>query len=765
MLLTWLLLPLITHAQAAPALQQMLFAVVINGKQTGTVVYALESTDNSIYLPINRLAQWQLKHDNAPSITYNGVRYINLRTLPGITYQLNTSTLTLYIHAPATAFNSNIIDINTNNQPTPSKPSFGSFFNYDLSLMHNNFDDSNEKQTQVGGVGEIGIFNRYGVGLGEFVAESNRVGQKFVRLDTTWTMDQPENMASWRLGDAITTAGSWSGAVRFGGIQYATNFGTQPGFITNPLPSIAGEATVPTLADFIVNNATISQQSFAPGPYTVQGLPVVTGAGDVVVVSRDILGRETVYQVPYYTSLQLLKPGLNDYSYSIGFARDNFGIDSNDYGRFVSTANFRHGFTDHLTGEVHAEVVSNLQDVGLGSNYQLGNLGVITTAIAGSHSKLGTGGLALLGLERRAEPFSINTNIEMTTNDFTRLGIQPGDRAPRLTSQTFIGYSNKKIGALGIGYIVQDNRNNQSNDELVTASYSRNITHHLSIIIAGLVNTHISRQSRVFAQLNWYLGGDRTASINSNLQRAASSLGAQIYKQLPDGPGYGYQLAAATGETTTYNAALGYQTESGTYTAQINGNDGNRDYEINASGGIVYMHRDVFLSRQIDESFAVASVPGFANVAVYEDGHYMGTTNSRGNLLIPGLVPYESNPIHFDVKDLPLNTTVETDEMNAIPYFRSGVLVKFPVKQIRSAIVKIVQNDGTPIPQAANMIINNQSELLLINSNGEAYLTNLQKQNTVTINWNNQQCRFDLLFPDTSNPLPNLGTIVCNRSH
>jgi outer membrane usher protein len=49
-----------------------------------------------------------------------------------------------------------------------------------------------------------------------------------IRLDTTWTLDLPDRLSTLRVGDAISTAGAWGQSMRFGGVQFGTNFATQP---------------------------------------------------------------------------------------------------------------------------------------------------------------------------------------------------------------------------------------------------------------------------------------------------------------------------------------------------------------------------------------------------------------------------------------------------------------------------------------------------------------------------------------------------------
>ena len=53
----------------------------------------------------------------------------------------------------------------------------------------------------------------------------------------------------------ISAAGAWGRSVRFGGIQFGTNFSTQPTLVTTPLLFAQGEAIVPSTVDVFVNGS------------------------------------------------------------------------------------------------------------------------------------------------------------------------------------------------------------------------------------------------------------------------------------------------------------------------------------------------------------------------------------------------------------------------------------------------------------------------------------------------------------------------------
>ena len=130
----------------------------------------------------------------------------------------------------------------------------------------------------------------------------------------------------------------------------------------------------------------------------------MTGQGDASLVVRDILGREQVITQPYYVSPRLLKQGLQDYSYELGFVRRNYGTDSNNYGQSCSSWHAPLGFNEQFTGEFHGEMLRHQQTVGLGGVLLSPVLGVFSGSLAMSNSGKGVGGLLKFGIQRKAVP-------------------------------------------------------------------------------------------------------------------------------------------------------------------------------------------------------------------------------------------------------------------------------------------------------------------------------------------------------------------------
>ena len=70
-------------------------------------------------------------------------------------------------------------------------------------------------------------------------------------------------------------------------------------------------------------------------------------------------------------------------------------------------------------------------------------------------------------------------------------------------------------------------------------------------------------------------------------------------------------------------------------------------------------------------------------------------------MLVPGLRPYETNRIRVEPEDLPLMTRLNDLAVEVAPYFRTGVAVEFDARPSRSAMLRVLTDDGQPVPEGA----------------------------------------------------------------
>ena len=119
--------------------------------------------------------------------------------------------------------------------------------------------------------------------------------------------------------------------------------------------------------------------------------------------------------------------------------------------------------------------------------------------------------------------------------------------------------------------------------------------------------------------------------------------------------------------------------------------------------------------------------------------------------------------MRVDQRDLPLGAKVDALEIEAVPAFRSGVLVRFPVGRSYGATMKVERADGKPPPAGASARVEGVAQVFPLAPDGELYVTGITKPTRVTVRWRGGECAFDLDRIAGDDPLPDLGTKLCRE--
>jgi outer membrane usher protein len=727
----------------------------VNGAPAEDAILLVRDGDGNIYAPRIAFARWRLKSPEGAAVEFEGETYLSLRA-PGLHILVREETQRLEITAAPELLERVTLALDRGGPPKMSRRQSGMYLNYESVIDYADGDLS------LNGAVEAVVFTRHGVGVSNFVGHWTEGRADLVRLETSWIIDNPEKMTSLRIGDGITRGGIGGSPLRFGGVQWSRNFSVRPEFVTLPMATISGSAAVPSVIDILVNNNLQEQREVPAGPFTVSNVPVLTGTGEVQVVVRDVLGRETIISRPYYAAPQILRRGLHDYSYEAGFLREGFGLRSNDYGEFAVSGTHRYGFTDRLTVEVHAEASADTQVAGAAAGLLLPYVGLLDASLAVSHSDHGTGVLGGVGFEHRSGALSFGARAEVTTDDYRNLGLPEDRPAPSRTVRAFVGLP-VSFGSLGASYLLREERGDGPDIELIAAN--------ASIRLGALGSLHVSAQhllagrneTRLALFLAVPLGGRTSASAGVEFGPGGALATASVQRNLPFGEGFGYRAAASYGTFDRVDGSLTYQSAFGSYDAEVTWIDGKTGARAALSGAVGIIGKDVFASRRLTQSFAAVRVGEFEGVRVYADNQLVATTNSSGLAVIPRLRPYERNVIRIDTTDLPWDATVLGGEKEVSPYQRSGVMVDFEARQAHGAIVKILLADGTALPAGAAVRIRGSDESFVSAPGGEAYLTGLADRNSVEAEWGSRRCRFVLPFAHSEDPQPRLGPFTCRE--
>jgi outer membrane usher protein len=745
---------------AAPtADEELLLQVDVNAQGLEDTVLVLRAPDGKIAVPVDNLDRWRLRRPTTSPRFHAGTPYYALDAIVGVTYVYDAARQRLRITAPPSAFAGSQFVNAQLAYPAPTVSQPGGFLNYNLFASHGS------GSSQYAGQFEAGIFSAYGVLVSNQLVQDSDGIRKTVRLDTTWTTDFPQKLTTLRIGDAINVPGAWGRAVRFGGVQYSTNFATQPGYITFPSIASSGQAALPSTVDVFVNNALVAQKTVPPGPFSITNIPTVNGSGNVRLVVRDLFGREQIISQPFYASVNLLKGGLENFSYEIGAERNNFGTESSDYGHAVATATYRRGLTDQLTGEIRGEASRDLGVAGVAASYLIEDIGVASATAVGSASDAGTGALGGAGFQRQTGNLSILAQAQWSTSAFRQIGVTPDSPVPLRQWSASAGYQFDRFGSANLTYVAQDFRTKE-NVHIASAAYSIGIGSwaFLGLTAAKIFGEHGSVQ--LGATLTIPLS-DRTIAaagynaVRRSAQGNSTDASLTLQRSVPVGEGYGYRLVAHSLRNQIEADGI-WQNNYGTYEVDLTRFEGSNAARVSVAGGLGYVGGHAFASRQIIDSFGVVRVADYEGVGILQDNQPVGRTDADGYAVLPLLRAFDINRISIEERDLPMDAQVDKLKMEAVPFFRSGLLLDFPVRRSHGATLYIRLDDGRPIPSGAIVRVVGRDEEFPVALEGEAYLTGLEDHNHLRTTWKGRSCDLEVDFPRTADPLPNLGTFVCH---
>lgn len=739
----------ITESQpaATDALQVGWLAVTMNGVPQGDVF--VQRRGGRVYVPAEALRRWGVTLDGVPSVTLDHQAYVALGG-EGLVYTVQEATQTVLLTVAPGLLQETRLPARRESLGRVARSGWGGFVNYDLLA------DRSYGSTTLSGLFEVGLFSPLGSGTSTFVARSSGPGAKLVRLETGWTIDDPDRLRSVRIGDSVTRSGIGGTPFRFAGLQFGRSFETQPGYVTLPLPTLGGTAALPSVADIYVNNVLTGHQDVRPGPFAITDVPVVSGAGQVSLVVRDMLGRQTTISQSYYTAPDLLRAGLSDYSVEAGVARRDFGARSFAYGSAFAAATYRYGVSDTLTAEAHGEATARLQQAGATADVVLPGVALITLGAAASHSPAGVGVMATAGIQRNAPRISYGVTAELLSDAYVTYA--SSYRSPRRSVTAFVGMP-LRFGSIGGSFTTRSYRGARS---LQIASLNATIraTRFATFNVVGSKTWGAVADTAVQLLMLVPLGRRTSATAGVSAHGAGESAVATLQRDLPVGDGLGYRLSGEVGEIDRLGAEVSLRTGVGSYSVEGSWTGQGGGVRVGASGSIGTIDGTVFAARPLTQSFAAVQVGDFPDVGVYADNQLVGHTDRNGRVIIPNLRMFDDNPLRIDTDDVPLSAQIVTDKQTVRPPRRSGVHVDFPVVDDRDAVLTVVLADGTALPKGAR-VVSATGEETVSAAGGEIYLARLRATTVVTVALEKAACSFEVTRPADAGAQPRLGPFTC----
>lgn len=560
---------------------------------------------------------------------------------------------------------------------------------------------------RLGGVGS-GVFSQTVSSQWLSTPGAQDAAWRQVRLDSVWQRDLPDSLTTLTVGDFTTMALSWTRATRLGGVRLSRNFGLDPYSSTAPLASVRGEAVLPSVVELYINGVRQSQRQVAPGPFQIDELPFLNGAGNAQMTITDITGQRRAVELPLYGTPELLRAGLADWSVELGRVRRSYGIDSFDYaGGAVASGSLRYGFSDALTIDAHGEADARVQMAGGGLTWRLGTQGGVANAsLASSRSDAGVGGRAALGYQWNDRFWRLGARMTRSDSAFADVASQHGAQVSRQSDQLFAS-TTTALGQIGLSMVRQ-----RLSGEGAVRAMGLDWSHQLaggSTLSLGLYRLLDSRSGSTLS-MTWSMPLGRQVMASTSLRRQGkdSVATAQASGSAEGGRGWSWSVAQSAPASRT-QGQLGYANQHGTWTAGVDGAaahdaaTASRSAYAAASGSVTWIERQLYATRRIDDAFALVSTDGIAGVPVRLENQTAGETDARGYLLLERLHAHQRNRVGIDVMDLPADIVAGPSQTDAVPQRRSGMRVQFQLKPTFAVTAVLQQADGAVVPVGSTL--------------------------------------------------------------
>ncbi|HEV2227582.1 MAG TPA: fimbria/pilus outer membrane usher protein [Steroidobacteraceae bacterium] len=745
----------------------------VNGVLSGQDAVALRDAGGGLWLSESDFVRLRLRLPAAPPHVADGKRYYPVAAIPGAKVAFDEARSSASISAPAAAFLSSSLALLGLSRPPMSKAGMGAFFNYELYGQTGQYSGADVAS----GYGELGIFSPLGVLINTGTGQTIGGVSTFVRLESTFSHDFPDSLETLRLGDTVNVPGSWANAVRFGGLQWGTNYGIRPDLVTTPLLAATGTAVVPSTVDVFVNGRAVGSSQVPAGPFVVNQLPAINGSGDVNIVVRNALGQEQIISVPFYSAAVMLQPGLSLYDIDLGPVRENYGLTSGDYGPLIASGTWRRGFTSLFTGEIHAEAMhGGPWAAGIDLAQGIDHWAVVTAdlAVGGQSATSGlfgsgpqpasSGGYAALGIQRVNQRFSIILEAQHATSGFRELGDAgvSGVPVPLERNLAQFGWNMGKPGNLQLAWVEQRNPDD-TRQQSFGVTYSVNIGRgSFSATLSRTTGLTQDTYASAFYVLPLDSRRNTSTQVRYDSQQPSpkAALVETLQKNLPPGPGEGYLLSAGT--DASYNLQYLRQLDALLVNVQAARYLDSSAQSLTLSGGTTLMDGEVHATRTVTDSFATVEVGGVPDVTIYYDNQPVARTDEAGLAVVRDLRSYDVNRLSIDPLQLPLDAAVDNPKVQVVPPYRSGVQVDFPVKRIHAGLFRLQRDDGSPVPAGATVTLSGED--FPVGLEGLAYVTNYDHGTSGEARWNGGKCRFRLPPPPAGEPQPDVGVIACRSA-
>lgn len=549
--------------------------------------------------------------------------------------------------------------------------------------------------------------------------------------------DIPAWQSQLLLGES-STSGELFDAVSFRGVQLSSDDRMLPETLRHYAPIVRGTANSNAKVSVYQRGFLIYETTVAPGPFAIEDVRAASYGGDLDVQVTEADGSTRSFVVPFATIVQLLRPGVTQYSLTAGRAADRGLRGPSPY---VLQGTLKRGMGDAITG---------YGGLAFTDHYGSALLGAAMSTTLGAFAADVTAARAKVPLEGKRAGASYRLTY---SKDLPNSGTNFSLLAYRYSTSGYLGLRD----AVALGNVSRNYR--YQGDGRMRSRFDLNVSQNLGASLGSMyasastanywsragsdvnysvgynndwrdVSYSIALQRVHSAGMGSYWGGGgsakstqvtlsvaiplgrrdmtsrapRLSAVYTGDSREGARLSSSVSGPLDDRGAGSYSVSAAHNGRSNANSAdagVGYNFPQGSVSASVGQGRGYRQASLSANGAMLVHGGGVTLAQTMGETVALVHAKDAEGMRV---GYGVNRVDGSGYAVVGSLSPYRLNSVDVDPADLPVDIELKTSSLNIAP--RAGAIIKlvYPTLRARQVLILSKLADGAPLPFGAEAI-------------------------------------------------------------
>ncbi|MCU7407546.1 fimbria/pilus outer membrane usher protein [Acinetobacter baumannii] len=559
------------------------------------------------------------------------------------------------------------------------------------------------------------------------------------------------------LGDSFTN-GEVFDSYGYRGIDFSSDDRMLPNSMLGYAPRIRGNAKTNAKVEVRQQGQLIYQTTVAPGNFEINDLYPTGFGGEIEVSVIEANGEIQKFSVPYASVVQMLRPGMNRYSLTVGQFRDQ----DIDLDPWIIQGKYQQGINNYLTGYTGIQASENYAAILLGAAVAT-PIGAIAFDVTHSEAEFEkqasqSGQSFRLSYSKLITP--TNTNLTLaayrySTENFYKLrdallirdleekGVNTY-AAGRQRSEFQITLNQGLPEGWGNFYVVGswvDYWNRSESTKQYQIGYSNNY-HGLSAINRKVEygSNDASHDTEYLMTLSFPINFKKN-SVNVNVTASEDSRTVGASGMVGDRFSYGASVSHQDYANPTFNANGRYRTNYATVGGSYSIADSYQQAMVSLSGSVVAHSDGILFGPEQGQTMVLVHAPDAAGAKV---NNTVGlSVNKAGYAVVPYVTPYRLNDITLDPQEMSSEVELEETSQRIAPFAGAIAKVDFATKTGYAVYINSKTADGNSLPFAAQ-VFNQKDEAVGIVAQGSMiYLRTPLAQDSLYVKWgdeSNERC-------------------------